>query len=84
MNIAVIGSGISGLSAAFFAVQAGFNVHLVSFIQITGSTGGLTSTIYENGWEFDIGPQIVKLSPASVSLLDMAIVLGLRSESISY
>ena len=33
MKLAIIGSGISGLSAAFFASQAGFKVQLVNLIR---------------------------------------------------
>lgn len=53
-TIAIIGSGISGLSAAAYAAQAGNNVHVYEKHSQPGGRARQFKT--ENGYVFDMGP----------------------------
>lgn len=52
-RIAVIGSGFSGLSAACFLAQAGFDVTVV---EKNDSPGGRARKFEAQGFSFDMGP----------------------------
>ena len=52
-NIAVIGSGFSGLSAACILAKEG---HRVSIFEKNSQIGGRASVIKTNGYVFDMGP----------------------------
>lgn len=54
MKIAVIGSGISGLSAATYSAQAGNEVHVFEKNSIPGGRARQFTT--HNGYTFDMGP----------------------------
>ncbi|WP_346348950.1 phytoene desaturase family protein [Pedobacter sp. JY14-1] len=53
-KIAIIGSGISGLSAAAYAARAGNEVHV--FEKNSGPGGRARQLVTENGYTFDMGP----------------------------
>ncbi|MBP7399173.1 MAG: oleate hydratase, partial [Chitinophagales bacterium] len=53
-KIAVIGSGISGLSAAAYAAKAGNEVHV--FEKNSGPGGRARQFKTDNGYTFDMGP----------------------------
>ncbi|WP_126249046.1 phytoene desaturase family protein [Chitinophaga rhizosphaerae] len=52
-KIAIIGSGISGLSAAAYAAKAGHEVHV---FEKNGSPGGRARQLAAAGYTFDMGP----------------------------
>ena len=52
-DIVILGGGISGLSAAYRLVKAGFSVEL---IESKEEVGGLAATIKKNGIEMEYGP----------------------------
>ncbi len=53
-KVAIIGAGISGLSAAAYAAQAGNEVHV--FEKNSHAGGRARQLITENGYTFDMGP----------------------------
>ena len=52
-RIGIIGSGISGLSAACFLAKEG---HDVSIFEKNATIGGRARQFSENGFTFDMGP----------------------------
>ena len=59
-NIAIIGAGITGLSAAFYAKKAGNSVKV---FEKMSRVGGVMHTLQKNGFTYETGP-----STGSVSL----------------
>jgi phytoene dehydrogenase-like protein len=57
MKIAIIGSGMSGLIAAAYLAKAG---HQVSVYEQFPSPGGVTATVHQDGFGWDIGPLLVE------------------------
>jgi oxygen-dependent protoporphyrinogen oxidase len=67
-EIVIIGTGITGLSTAFFLQKKGFNVKL---IDKSNKTGGVIGTISENGFVFETGPNTGVLgNPEIVELFE--------------
>ncbi len=52
-KVIVIGAGISGLSAAFWIQQKGYDVRV---LEKTNRVGGVIETVKENGYLFEKGP----------------------------
>jgi all-trans-retinol 13,14-reductase len=57
MKIAIIGSGMSGLTAAAYLSKAG---HQVSLYEQFPSPGGVTATVHQDGFGWDIGPLLLE------------------------
>ena len=57
MKIAVIGSGMSGLTAAAVCAQAG---HQVEVFEQNDRPGGVTHTLSEDGYRWDLGQLLVE------------------------
>jgi protoporphyrinogen oxidase len=56
MRIAVIGGGVSGLSAAYWLLRTGGDDIRVDLFEKRPSTGGLCQTVELDGFLFDFGP----------------------------
>jgi phytoene dehydrogenase-like protein len=56
MKIAIIGSGISGLTAGAYLAKAG---HDVNIFEQYPTIGGVTATIHQDGFSWDIGPLLL-------------------------
>jgi all-trans-retinol 13,14-reductase len=56
MRIAVIGSGLSGLTAGALLSQAG---HQVTVYEQNGSIGGITATLEKDGFHWDWGQMLI-------------------------
>ncbi len=56
MKIAIIGSGISGLTAGAYLAKAG---HHVTIYEQFPSIGGVTATLRQDGFSWDIGPLLL-------------------------
>jgi len=51
-QVVVLGGGLTGLSAGYVLTRAGFGVKV---IEADTTVGGLSKTIYHNGFRFDLG-----------------------------
>lgn len=56
MKSIVIGSGMSGLTAAAYLAQAG---HQVTVYEQFPTIGGVTATLRESGYGWDLGPLLL-------------------------
>ncbi len=66
VDVAVVGGGIAGLSAAYELVKQGRSVHL---LESTGRTGGVILTERFDGWTVDAGPDsLLVQKPAAIGL----------------
>lgn len=64
MKVIIIGSGMSGLTAAAYLGQAG---HDVTVYEQYSRIGGVTATIEEEGYRWDLGPLLLeKFSPGQI------------------
>ena len=52
-KVVIVGAGPGGLANAMLLAQSGFDVEV---LEKQGQVGGRTSTISENGFNFDLGP----------------------------
>ena len=67
MKIIIIGSGIAGLTAGAYLAREG---HKVIIYEQFHEIGGVTATIHEKGFAWDIGPLLVGLSkPVQIASL---------------
>ncbi len=57
MKILIIGSGLSGLTAAAFLAREG---HQVIIYEQFSEIGGVTATIHEKGFSWDLGPLLLE------------------------
>src|SRR5665213_3796632 len=77
MNVAVIGGGVTGLTAAWRLTAAG---HAVRVFEASPRFGGTVRTDMVDGWKIEAGPQSFQdASPEIGSLIDE---LGLGPERI--
>ena len=74
-KIAVIGAGISGLSAAIHARELGADVHL---FEASPRVGGWIRTSRSDSWTLEWGPN--SILPSSHCLIDLARRVGLESQ----
>ncbi len=56
-KVIVIGAGLSGLTAAAYLAKAG---HPVTLYEQAPEIGGVTATLRENGYAWDLGPLLVE------------------------
>jgi oxygen-dependent protoporphyrinogen oxidase len=74
-SIAVLGAGVTGLTAAFRLAQAG---HRVRLFEASGRVGGAVSTMHTEGWLVEAGPNsLLSGEPALTALIND---LGLAAE----
>ena len=57
MKIAIIGSGMAGLTAGAYLAKAG---HQVTIYEQFDSPGGVTATVHKDGFGWDIGPLLLE------------------------
>ena len=57
MKVIIIGSGMAGLTAGAYLSKAG---HAVSVFEQFPSPGGVTATVTQDGYGWDIGPLLVE------------------------
>ncbi len=57
MKIAIIGSGMAGLTAGAYLAKAG---HAVTVFEQFSSPGGVTATVTQDGYGWDIGPLLLE------------------------
>ncbi len=69
LDVAVVGGGISGLSAAFWLRHGGARVAL---LEASPRVGGALSTVHHDGWTFEVGPNTVLAKPPVQELLNAA------------
>jgi phytoene dehydrogenase-like protein len=65
-NVAVVGGGLAGLTAANFLARAGFNVTL---FEKSSATGGRARTDVEQGFHFNLGPHALYRGGAAFGIL---------------
>jgi phytoene dehydrogenase-like protein len=65
-NVAVIGGGLAGLTAANFLARAGFSVTL---FEKSDNTGGRARTDVERGFHFNLGPHALYGGGAAIGIL---------------
>jgi protoporphyrinogen/coproporphyrinogen III oxidase len=73
--IAILGAGISGLSAAWNLERAGIQIGL---FEVSGRAGGTIESIRRDGWMHEGGPNSVLEGPAEVAYLIKALGLEPR------
>lgn len=56
MRVAVIGGGISGLSAAYYLMKAAPGMHEITLFEKESMPGGKIATVIENGFLSETGP----------------------------
>src|SRR5262245_49198589 len=65
-NVAVVGGGLAGLTAANYLARAGFNVTL---FEKSRSVGGRARTEAEQGFHFNLGPHALYAGGAAIGIL---------------
>ncbi len=57
MKVVIIGSGMSGLTAGAYLAKAG---HAVTIFEQFPTPGGVTATVKQDGFGWDIGPLLLE------------------------
>jgi len=57
MKVAIIGSGMAGLTAGAYLAKAG---HAVTVLEQFSSPGGVTATVRQDGFGWDLGPLLLE------------------------
>jgi phytoene desaturase len=57
LKVAIIGSGMSGLTAGAYLVKQGYDVTIYEQFE---HIGGATATIHQDGYSWDLGPMLVE------------------------
>jgi len=65
-NVAIVGGGLAGLTAANFLARAGFSVTL---FEKSSETGGRARTDMEQGFHFNLGPHALYRGGAAIGIL---------------
>jgi len=65
-NVAVVGGGLAGLTAANYLARAGFSVTL---FEKSRDTGGRARTDVEQGFHFNLGPHALYAGGAAIGIL---------------
>ena len=76
-EIAVIGAGITGLTAAYFLEKSGANVRVFDRSE---TPGGAIKTVTQNDWQYELGPNTLLIREKIVS--DFINRLGLSNEVV--
>jgi oxygen-dependent protoporphyrinogen oxidase len=67
-KVAIVGAGLTGLTAAFYLLKSGIDIHV---FEKTGRAGGVIQTDSENGFTFELGPNTgVTGHPEVMELID--------------
>jgi phytoene dehydrogenase-like protein len=66
LNVAVIGGGLAGLTAANYLARAGFSVTL---FEKSSAAGGRARTDVERGFHFNLGPHALYSGGAAIGIL---------------
>ncbi len=77
MKSIIIGSGISGLTAAAYLVKAG---HEVTVFEQYGCIGGVTASISEKGFRWDIGPLLLEKFGSGEPAYNILADFGIENE----
>lgn len=77
-RIAVVGAGITGLSAAWQAEQLGAEADLFDSKE---RAGGVIKTESEDGWRYELGPNTLLLKDPEIEALIDTLDLGSRTET---
>jgi oxygen-dependent protoporphyrinogen oxidase len=80
LRIVLLGGGISGLSAAWYARQKYPHAH-ITLLEKSSRLGGCLQTVQEAGFLFERGPRTFQLS-RSPQLLHLICEMGLKDELI--
>jgi len=75
--IAVLGAGITGLSAAYYLTQQG---HRVRLFEAGSRAGGVVQTERHEGWSIESGPN--SFQENSREITELITALGLDSERV--
>ena len=57
MKVVIIGSGMAGLTAGAYLAKAG---HDVTVFEQYSTSGGVTATVNQDGYSWDIGPLLLE------------------------
>jgi oxygen-dependent protoporphyrinogen oxidase len=77
--IVIIGAGITGLATAYYLEKAGHTN--ITILECSNRSGGKASTIYENGFLIESGPDsFITTKPY---LIDLIKDIGLEGELIN-
>lgn len=79
-NVAIIGGGITGLSAAYFMKKAHPDFD-ITIIEATNRTGGKIQTYRKDGYTIELGPESY-LGRKKI-MTDLAIEIGLKDDLIT-
>lgn len=77
VDVFVAGAGISGLASAFFAKRKGLSVLLCEH---SASLGGKISTVLENGFRYELGPNTLQVKDQP--LMQLIEELSLQSQVV--
>jgi len=78
MHIVILGGGISGLTAAWKAKQAGAEITL---LEKSDRAGGWIKTVNHEGFLFELGPRSCR--PSGIATVQLAEELGIKDQIIT-